>query len=392
MKAIKFFALAMLLSLTAFSQNETSAVSADEPYYVVIGAFSIQKNAAKFSRQAPKYGNTAKYELNHNRNLYYVYVLTTPDRTTAIDEALKLRARPDSLYSDAWVYHGSLEKSKTGEIIKGKDLNPVTERKSNPVISSDAATAVSTTQSNVKEKEELKPKEDTKPFMFKISRLDDNAPVTGDVTVVDVDLAKKLGTYDGNKKVYVPKPKSKSGNVIMSCLVFGYRKIQHDLNYLNPEGDSVEIQDSTIIVPFQLMRLQKGDVAVMYDVYFFKDAAIMRPESRYEVGSLVEMMKENPKYKIKIHGHTNGGASGKIITMEEGSTEYFSLNKTKEGFGSAKKLSKRRAEILRTFLINNGIEENRLVVKAWGGKKPIYDKLSPQAQSNVRVEIEILEN
>jgi outer membrane protein OmpA-like peptidoglycan-associated protein len=178
----------------------------------------------------------------------------------------------------------------------------------------------------------------------------------------------------------------------MTCNVFGYRRIQHDLNYLDPAGDSVEMQDSTIVVPFKLVRLQKGDVAVMYDVYFFKDAAIMRPESRFEVGSLLEMMKENVKYKIKIHGHTNGKSHGKIISLTKDSENYFSLTDTKEGFGSAKKLSAERAELLKTYLVNNGIDEKRLVVKAWGGKKPLYDKLSPQAQSNVRVEIEILQN
>jgi outer membrane protein OmpA-like peptidoglycan-associated protein len=209
---------------------------------------------------------------------------------------------------------------------------------------------------------------------------------------VDVDQVRKIGTYDGNKIVDIPKPKGKSGKITMTCNVFGYRRIQHDLNYLDPAGDSVEIQDSTIVVPFKLVRLQKGDVAVMYDVYFFRDAAIMRPESRFEVGSLLEMMKENPKYKIKIHGHTNGKAPGKIISMKEGSENYFSLSDTKEGVGSAKALSQARADLLKAYLVNNGIDEKRLVVKAWGGKKPIYDKFSPQAQANVRVEIEILDN
>ena len=104
------------------------------------------------------------------------------------------------------------------------------------------------------------------------------------------------------------------------------------------------------------------------------------------------MLKENPKYKIKIHGHTNGGAHGKIISLSEDSNDYFSLGNTKDGFGSAKKLSEERAEVIRKFLVSNGVDIKRMHVKAWGGKRPIHDKHSPQAQSNVRVEIEILEN
>lgn len=381
MKAFKFFALAILVSSGVCAQTD-STNTANEPYYVVIGAFSVQKNANRFTRQAPKYNLSAKAEMNYNRNLYYVHVLVTDDRTKAIDHALALRARPDSVYSDAWVYHGSLKKSAQGEIIKGHDLNPAAEQAK----TIEAAKTENTAEASAVEKE------GTKPFIFKISRLDDNMEVTGDVLVVDVDLARKIGTYDGNKTVNVPEPKGKSGRITMTATVFGYRRIQHDLNYLDPAGDSVEMQDTTIVVPFQLVRLQKGDVAVMYDVYFFRDAAIMRPESRFEVGSLLEMMKENPKYKIRIHGHTNGKASGKIITLKEGEENYFSVNGTREGFGSAKKLSKERAQLLKTYLMNNGIEEKRMMIKAWGGKKPIYDKLSPQAQSNVRVEIEILEN
>lgn len=380
MKAFYFLALAMLVSSGAWGQTDT-ARNFNEPYYVVIGAFSIQKNAARFTRQAPRYELPARYAMNHNRGLYYVYVLTTDDRAAAINEALRLQARPDSLFRDAWVYHGSFEKSKMGEVIRGQDINPSAER----------GTRTTATQDQADKKDAEK--EETKPFMFWITRLDDSTQVVnGDVLVVDVDLARKMGTYEGNKTINVPKPKGKSGQITMTCTIFGYRRIQHDLNYLNPAGDSVEIRDSTIIVPFQLKRLQKGDVAVMYDVYFFKDAAIMRPESRFEVGALLEMMKENSNYKIKIHGHTNGNAPGKIISMKEGSQNYFAVAETNEGFGSAKKLSKARAELLKTYLVNNGIDEERLVIKAWGGKRPLYDKFSPQASANVRVEIEILQH
>jgi outer membrane protein OmpA-like peptidoglycan-associated protein len=130
----------------------------------------------------------------------------------------------------------------------------------------------------------------------------------------------------------------------------------------------------------------------MYNVYFFKDAAIMRPESRYEVTSLLDMLKENPKYKIKLHGHTNGGAAGKIISMSKGSENFFSLNDTRDGFGSAKQLSEERADVIRSYMIKNGIEAPRIELKAWGGKRPLHDKHSARAQENVRVEVEILED
>ncbi len=211
--------------------------------------------------------------------------------------------------------------------------------------------------------------------------------------MIDVDRVKKIGTYKGNMDVKVVKPTGKSGKVSLVCEVFGYRKVQREVDYNRPEGDGIQQDDNgSVVVPFELSRLQKGDIAVMYNVYFFKDAAVMRPESRFEIQSLLEMLKENPKYKIKIHGHTNGKASGKIIELNEGNTNFFSLNNTKEGFGSAKKLSEERADMIKSFLVTNGIEASRMEIKAWGGKRPIHDKHSTRAQENVRVEIEILED
>ena len=118
----------------------------------------------------------------------------------------------------------------------------------------------------------------------------------------------------------------------------------------------------------------------------------MRPESQYEVNSLLEMLNENPNYKIRIHGHTNGKAAGKLISMEKDSQNFFSLRDTKEGFGSAKQLSEERAMVLKSYLESNGIDSKRMEIKAWGGKRPIYDKMSNRAQDNVRVEIEILQD
>ena len=78
--------------------------------------------------------------------------------------------------------------------------------------------------------------------------------------------------------------------------------------------------------------------------------------------------------------------------MGKDSKNFFSLNDTKDGFGSAKELSEQRADVIRKYLISNGIDQSRIEIKAWGGKRSIHDKHSARAQENVRVEVEILEN
>ncbi|HEY5692829.1 MAG TPA: OmpA family protein, partial [Cyclobacteriaceae bacterium] len=233
--------------------------------------------------------------------------------------------------------------------------------------------------------------EGNRRFKFLLYNTQKLNKVNDEVDLVN-EAGRKLFSYPGNELVIVRKADA-SANIILACEVMGYRKLLFKLNYDNPfltEGVT-RGDDEEAIVPFGLVRLQKGDIAVMYNVYFFKDAAIMRSESRYEINNLLDMMKENTAYRIMIHGHTNGNSAGKIITIGD-SKNYFSLSDTKDGRGSAKKLSEQRAEVIREYMMDQGIGADRMEIKAWGGKRPLYDKNHSLAQSNVRVEIEIIEN
>jgi len=375
-------------------------------FYVVIGAFSIKKNAVNFTRTAAK-TYEAQFEWNPMRNLDYVYILKVYDKQVAMDVAMSLRT--NTKYDDTWVYHGVLGKDADLSFIS-TDINPENEQRMDEIRSSDTgknttdaqgtslmstldSSQISSQPEKTKETEpleELDPR--AKAFKFTIIRADTKALLEGEVMVIDTEKARKIGSYNANKRVGILPPANPAGDVSLICEVFGYRKVQRDINYSEPTGEGIAQEDGTVIVPFELMRLQKGDIATMFHVYFFKDAAVMRPESRYEVNSLVEMMDENPKYKIRIHGHTNGNAAGKITSLDSGADNYFALNNTSDGYGSAKKLSQIRAELLRDYLVDNGVDTKRLQVKAWGGKKPIVDKFHTQAQANVRVEIEILED
>ena len=60
--------------------------------------------------------------------------------------------------------------------------------------------------------------------------------------------------------------------------------------------------------------------------------------------------------------------------------------------GSAKKLSKFRAETIYSFLVRKGIDPSRIEIKGWGGNKMLYDKHDSRANLNVRVEVEITAN
>lgn len=365
--------------------------------YVVIGAFSVQKNAQHFVELAKKFQLHAEFEINPNRNLYYVYVLQTGNREIAIEEARKLRNQ--QRYNDTWVYSGYL--GKNAQMFEGRDIHPASQEmmasvQTEQVVTNEpqATSSESTPTEKLIPTQELNKSveadDNSSRFYFKIFKSATGHLVNGEVDVVDPEKQKKVSSFNGNTAVRI-SPINKSNQLLLQCQIFGYRKISHAIDLSNPESlEGVSVENGQTVVPFELVRLKKGDYSVMYNVYFFKDAAVMRPESRYEVTALLEMLQENPKYKIRIHGHTNGKSAGKIISVGD-EQNFFSLTGTKEGFGSAKKLSEERANLIRDFLISEGIAANRLEVKAWGGKKPVYAKDHAQAHANVRVEIEIVE-
>jgi outer membrane protein OmpA-like peptidoglycan-associated protein len=411
------FVLTIAFNLKVSATN--GQLDAKNSNYVVIGAFSIPKNAIEFTENAKKQNFKAEFAINPNRNLFYVYVLHTGDKKMAFDEANKLRT--GSPFDDTWVYTGLLGEDL--ELGKGSDINPVTGEKIVRIEANDHNTTSELTASTTILPEKINPEknnevkqiteteksvpavepvlvstveeveEGSKKFLFKIFTAS-NKDIQGDVDLMDLDKTKpkKMASYRGNEPVNV-KPANKSGNIALVCEVFGYRKIQTVTNFNEPLAtEGITVEENKTIVPFELVRLKKGDYAVMYNVYFYKDAGIMRPESKYEVNSLLDMLKENPKYKIRIHGHTNGNAHGKVVSMGD-SKNFFALTAdVKEGFGSAKKLSEERAKVIQSYLINQGVDPTRMQIKAWGGKKPVYEEDHTLAQANVRVEIEILED
>jgi len=94
---------------------------------------------------------------------------------------------------------------------------------------------------------------------------------------------------------------------------------------------------------------------------------------------------------IKVHGHCNGTNDRKIIALGA-SKNYFDIQGSDERNGSAKELSSLRAEAVRSYLLDNGIENNRIKTYAWGGLNMLAGEHSTSAKLNDRIEIEILDD
>lgn len=363
------FSAGLLLG-AALITLDVKAQSVGEPYYVVIGAFYSSDNAAKIISSSRQYNLAGVAELNPVRQLHYVYVMKTEDRSKALAEAERIRKA--TRFTDTWVYSGLLG-----------DAPKVVERVPEPEpVKEEAAPEVKIKPVVV---EPPKPVAVTRSFVFAIADSESKRQVTGEVHVTNAADNTKIGTYRGNQPfsfTYTDDP----GTWSILCDVTGYRKWEKVL----PAGSAVSNSNGQLVIPIDLVRMRTGELSVA-QIFFFKDATVMLPDSKMAATELLEWMRDHPTAKIRIHGHANGNDKGTIISMKKGSMDYFSLDNTEAGKGSAKTLSQKRAETLKNYLVSQGIDYKRVEIKAWGGDKPLYDKLSEQAEANVRVEIEIID-
>lgn len=381
----------------------TNGAELEPGYYVVVAAYAPSKEdyASRFTVQLKDGGLSAQYGFNGQKNLYFVYLSYHTDLRSSLAELKKVRS--EGRFTDAWVRVVSGVIPRQPEPAAQPVISQSPPPKSQPVQKEDKPI-----EPEIKENEE-EPVQDKEEKIIQhpvmtlgntevfISLFDatTNRVIDGEVQVIDTEKSRLITKVKGNEYLMLPDPKTQSGLLTLIAEVFGYRKQQVEINYPLPLKDTVkphiELMGTTLAVLFDMVRYRRGDKATLYNVYFFNDAAIMLPESKYELTRLLDMMKENPRYRIRLHGHTNGNYHGKILALGP-DKNFFSLTGARERIGSAKDLSYERAETIKEYLIANGIAGDRIEIKAWGGKRPLYDRHGANARKNVRVEVEVLED
>ncbi len=406
-RSIKIALISGLMSISClvFSQDNHELAPG---YYVVVGAFAKSRQDAAQDYVATLKGNghSALYGFNSSRNLYFVYLKYFDNLRESLQDMNQTRS--DSNFKDAWVRvvtgditpvasNTSVPKSVKPPAPSPGEGIPLDQPIANSVSDNSMRPPSSPDNIEIIENDEIVQYEvmtlgNTEVFLS-LFNATNNRIVDGKVDVVDTERSRLMTSVKGNEYLVLPDPKSKSGQLTLICESFGYRKIQQELNYPLPLADTVksyiDLMGTTLVVNFDLVRYHKGDIGTLFNVYFYNDAALMLPESKYELASLLQLMNENPNYKIKLHGHTNGNYTGKILSLGP-EKNFFSLDGAKQGMGSAKDLSRARAEAIREYLISNSVDASRMDIKAWGGKRPIFDRNSANAKKNVRVEVEIL--
>lgn len=421
MKSRLLLAALLVTFSSAFAQDISPQKLLPAGYYVVVAAYRTgQENFAQKYVSELNTKNTdlhASYGFDESKKMYFVFLDRYGEFNTSVDEMLKVRK--DAGFGGAWVrvlktgvvekYEVAATEKETPPAKAVKETKSVVAEQKKEAVSPAVAAASEPAEqpaNNLLTDEEVgvQPKMEpvkmphtmaNTPVFLSLYNSRNNKVVAGEVQVIDVDRNALIKKVKGNDYLTLPDPKSKTGKVNLVADVFGYRKVQKELNYKDQIAQGTEAYKEMfgnfILVEFELVRIQKGDIATLYNVYFYNDAAIMQPDSQNELNGLLALMEEKPTSKIVLHGHTNGSASGKIITMGS-SKDFFSINgNVKEGFGSSKELSEERAKTIKEWLVSKGVAADRIAVKAWGGGKMIHDKHSVNAKKNVRVEVELVE-
>lgn len=154
------------------------------------------------------------------------------------------------------------------------------------------------------------------------------------------------------------------GDYLIRVEAPGYISHQEVLELKSNEINAFEMN-------FALDPIEVGTTVNLKDVLFHQSKADFLESSYPELNLVAEFMKENPKVKIRLEGHTDNRGIAKYNV----------------------KLSKDRVEAVKKYLVRKGISAKRISGKGYGGSRPIADNNDPAKRVlNRRVEFTIVKN
>lgn len=380
--------LLSILSIQLFAQS-------GKQYYVVIGAFRNLANAERLVAKANKQGLQATLQLNTARDLNYVFVLQTSNSKEAFARVIKVKAETE--YKDAWVFSGILGNVETTPVVVKQTPEPIVTQPE-PVVEQPVEVVHTPVEEPKADSVATPPvvepavveKPAGKPFLFRMINEATGNEVMGEVHVLESGKATQYQSFKSNETIYLQAPKNRTATYQIVTFAPGYKEMKRTINYADPSASASETgPNQEFVISLPLVRVRMGDYIEFSNVRFFQNTAILHPDSKNELDGLVQLMNENTKYKINVHGHVNGEGNRDIVSKGN-STEFFDTNNDnlKES-ANAKRLSQLRADIVKEYLVSQGIDAGRIKTKGEGGKHLIYPKGSTFASRNDRVEVEI---
>lgn len=194
------------------------------------------------------------------------------------------------------------------------------------------------------------------------------------VKLLDVDVSsiledKDLKT-DDTGRFYMDLSDNTSYDIAVQKDGYFNKVIQLELENIADKASG----DTTINVEIVLDKIFVGKEIVLENIYYDYDKATIRSDAIPALQELAKMLKDNPSINVELSAHTDCRG-----------TAFYNIN-----------LSQSRALSVTRFLIDAGIDQERLIAKGYGKSKPALecncdDCTEDQHQINRRTAFKILE-
>ncbi len=190
-------------------------------------------------------------------------------------------------------------------------------------------------------------------------------PLQADVELFDLKTTEKISVFksdsvNGHYLIVVPGKSEYALHVAEPGYLF------YSLHFNYEEKD----QDQPVTIDIALQPIVKNAMTVLNNIFFDFNKSEIKPRSFSELDEVVRFLKENPKIKVEISGHTD--------------------NVGNENYNQ--QLSLKRAQSVVNYFSSKGIAVARLTQVGYGSKKPIKPNDSEiNRQVNRRIEFKIVE-
>lgn len=189
-------------------------------------------------------------------------------------------------------------------------------------------------------------------------------PLEATITLIDNQRGDTIAVLTSNAasgKYLISLPAGRNYGIAVTAEGYAF----HSENFVVEEAQGYREVRKDI----GLNRYRAGTVIILKNIFFDFDKATLRPESKAELERVFQLLKENPKMKVRLAGHTDS----------MGSDDYN------------QRLSEARAKAVYEYLIQRGISADRLSYIGYGESRPIDTNDTDEGrQNNRRVELEIL--
>jgi outer membrane protein OmpA-like peptidoglycan-associated protein len=205
-------------------------------------------------------------------------------------------------------------------------------------------------------------------YKGKVLDCDNKTPLYSKIVVTDNSTGQMVGIFHTNTKTgeyLIVLPAEVNYGIQVEVESPGYLFYSKNIDISNLKNYE-ELKDTICV-----KNAKVGSKFVLRNVFFDVNKSDLRKESENELYKLFQILYHDPKMKILVSGHTDSDAD-----------HDHNL-----------KLSDARAHAVRDYLVNKGIEPNRVDWKGYGETRPAYPNDTPEnKQLNRRTEVEILED